>query len=68
MKTIESFNNIIDVITCVDGGIQFTKFKMFVDTLIKQADHNDIAAKEILNYIEIFNKLIEISQKEGNKQ
>lgn len=64
-KTNQSFDNILSVFSGEDGGVQFYKFKCFIEDMDNRASQPlyDKAAQQIINQLHIFNRMIMISQR-----
>ena len=60
IKTKWALDRITDIFTGVDGGISFSKFKELLEELDNQAVSGDSAAKEILEIVYQFDRLISI--------
>lgn len=61
-KTID---NIVDVFTGADGGVDFVKFRILIACLDKQKANGDLAAKKILNVVFQFSQLLNIAKRES---
>lgn len=62
-ETQKAFENILDTITCGDGGERFLKFRLFIREFDKRAADGDKEAEKIVDLIRQFSKLIDIAQK-----
>lgn len=51
-------DNIVDTITCADGGISFCRFNNSIKTLNNQANNGDLLAEQLVNIVKNFSNLI----------
>ena len=56
--TLEHFNNIVDSITCSDGGVRFVNFRVFIEEMDKRADKGDFSADQLIGIMKSFSRLI----------
>ena len=59
--TDKAFHNIIDTFTGTDGGVRFCFFKIFIESLDKQAEKGDDASQQLVTMMLRFSKLIDIA-------
>jgi hypothetical protein len=59
-ETEKSFRNILDCFTGSDGGAKFFYFRLRIEQLDKEAINGDENAKELINIMHTFSKLIDI--------
>jgi len=57
-KTKKSFDDISDIFTGEDGGVSFIKLKQFVEEFDKKAANGDEAARQIIDIVTNFSKLV----------
>jgi hypothetical protein len=62
-----SLNKITDCFSCADGGMCLINLRILLETLEKQADNGDVAAKKILDTVINMAKLIDIANKQEYK-
>ena len=56
--TKQSINNILDVMTGVDGGAQYVRFLGIIEEMDRQASEGDPAALAVIDILVKFEKLI----------
>jgi hypothetical protein len=66
-KTEMEFMNILDTLTGADGGVTFIRLKGLIEEMDRQAAAGDSAALEVIKIVHLFNKLIDIAQKDAPK-
>lgn len=71
--TKQAIDNIMDVFTGADGGVDFVMFKGFIETLDYQAQQDsnpslNISSNKILEVLFRFSKLLDIAKSGGNAQ
>jgi len=54
----QHFDNIVDTITCADGGVKFAKLRFALDEIDKEAEAGVQAADQLLQSIRLFSRLI----------
>lgn len=62
-ETKQAFDNIVDSITCADGGARFIKFTTLIKELDKRAEMGDESAKQIIGTVMMFSRLIDVASK-----
>jgi hypothetical protein len=62
-KYQDALDNILDTFSGVDGGAKFLYFKILMTNMSVKAKNGDAAAKEILENIARFSKLIDIAER-----
>lgn len=60
-KLKQSLDEIVDCITCSDGGVHYMLFRHMLDIVDTQAAAGDAAAEEILQVVHRFARLIDVS-------
>lgn len=53
-------DKIVDVLTCADGGPQFVRLRNFVEQMNDRKNNGDVEAKQILDVISQFSRLIDV--------
>jgi len=61
-ETAKSFQNILDTITCSDGGSNFLSFRFFIEEIDRQAEAGDIDSSELLLVMTRFSALLDIAK------
>lgn len=57
--TKKAFDTIVDVITCADGGVQFTRFRNLVEEIDRQSEEEaNLASGQIIDIVQQFAKLV----------
>jgi hypothetical protein len=57
-----ALDNIVDTITCGDGGGDYLRFRFMLEALDKQAIEGDLVAEQVLDVVRKFSKLIDSSR------
>jgi hypothetical protein len=60
-ETSKAFDNIIDTMTCVDGGKRALRFMEVIREIDSCAEEGDLHAQEVINVMLRFSKLIDIA-------
>lgn len=62
------FDNILDTMTGLDGGVKFTRFKFALKDLDKQAAKGDKAAEQLIQVVMQFSRLIDATTRAKIKE
>ena len=60
-ETKKAFDNILDTMTGMDGGVSFVKFKCLVEQMDDMANNGNKPAEEIILLVKRFSKLIDVA-------
>lgn len=58
-----AFEEITDCFTGTDGGIGFIKLQRLIEDMNRQADTGDESAKQIIDFVTRFARLIKVANK-----
>jgi hypothetical protein len=61
-ETKKAFDNILDTMTGVDGGVRFIFFMTFIKNFDQRAEDGDIIADKVIDVMKRFSNLIDVSQ------
>jgi hypothetical protein len=61
-ETKEALDNITDTMSGGDGGVRFFYTKVFIEDMDLRADQGDKAAKQLIELVIHFSRLINVSQ------
>ena len=62
-NTKRHLDNIVDTLTCDDGGGRYAMFKSLLEEMDKRAEQGDEPAKKIIEVVVHFSRLIDIANK-----
>ena len=60
-ETKAAFDNILSVITCDDGGVQFTHFKSLIVEMDRQAEEGNAGAEKVLDILRQFSRMVSMN-------
>ena len=63
-ETKEAFDNILNTMTCADGGVAFVKFRSFIEDFDNRASKGDDGAEQLITLMRRFSKMIDVAQRE----
>ena len=57
----KEFNNITDILSGDEGGVPFVKARTFLLSMAEQADNGDAGARQVLDIVYKFSKLLNLA-------